>query len=455
MLRMKRKHFEFKIYLVFVICMILIVNLFVIRIITESNVTPMSVGQTIKVSQNYELGDVLDRDGNVIVKGSGHKVVWSSSETEDAFQDILGIDITKTLGSRTTVLGNCSWVFGTEDNRFTLNNLLHPNERRTGGGVRLTIDKKLQEYICSLIADTKYENAYILVSNYKTGEILAAYGEVFSNSLHPGSTLKPILAAAALMLNPEFINYTYNCTSNNHNFQTEDGPIKINCVNEISHGNLNMSDAMAYSCNGYYISLLQHTDKAAMLDTLKKWGFDTTISYQQFMYWDHSFVGNSEKQTDYLLAAIGQSNAYITPAGLNFCTNALLNHGELVEPIWFTQKKVSDNSKWDPIKGSSIKRVCSSEVADQVVGMMEAVTEKGTGKSFYIPKFAAKTGTAQKADENGDLTGLYTLWTTGGLIDEENPYSVTVCLDNVTEEVTSAETGKIAQNILLYLAGGE
>lgn len=156
MLKMKRKHFEFKIYLVFVICMILIVNLFVIRIVTASNVTPMSVGQTIKVSQNYELGDVLDRDGNVIVKGSGHNVVWNSSETEDAFQDILGIDISKTLGSRTTVLGNCFWVFGTEDNRFTLNNLLHPNERRIGGGVRLTMDKKLQEYICSLIADKRF-----------------------------------------------------------------------------------------------------------------------------------------------------------------------------------------------------------------------------------------------------------------------------------------------------------
>lgn len=439
----------------FVCLMTLIVALFAVRVMTRSEVTPMSVGQTIKVAQNCQFGEVLDRNGNLIVSGNGCNVIWRDSQTKGAFQDILGVDITKTLGSKTTVLGNCVWVFGTEHSKFTLSNLLHPDQQGVGGGVRLTIDENIQKNIRSLIEESDYENAYVLVSNYKTGEIIAVYGEVFNHSFHPGSTLKPILAAAALTINPEAINYSYDCVSDNHNFQADDGYIKINCVNGSFHGKMDMTNATAYSCNGYYVNLLQNMDKAAMLDILKKWGFDTTISYPQFVYWDHSFIGESEKQTDYLMAAIGQANAYITPAGLNFCTNVLLNHGKLAEPFWFDKKKASNNSEWESTKRLNEKRICSAEVADQVVAMMEMVTEKGTGKSFYIPKFAAKTGTAQKTDKNGNLTGLYTVWTTGGLVDEEKPYSITVCLDNVIEEVDSSKAGKVAQNILYYILEGE
>lgn len=75
---------------------------------------------------------------------------------------------------------------------------------------------------------------------------------------------------------------------------------------------------------------------------------------------------------------------------------------------------------------------------------------------FIFPALPPKREPAQKEDEDGNLTGLCTVWTTGGLTDENTPYAVTVCLDDVDEYVGSAAAGKMAQSILIYMTeGGE
>lgn len=457
MLKIRSNHNSIVIYSMFFICLSLIVGLFVYRVAGGSIVTPMSDGQIIMSSHRYQFGAIYDRNNNLIVHGEGDGVVWDDSRTKKAFDEILGINIEESSNSRITICGNCPWLFGTEDNRFSVYDLVHPSSQRQGGSVRLTLDKDLQEYVNSIVEAKGYENVYVVISNYKTGELLAVYGNVLKNAMHPGSTIKPILAAAVLSLDEKNSDCIYNCISDNHNFYTEEGPFRINCVNNAAHGVMNMEDGMAYSCNGYFINLLQKVDRVDLLKELNKWGFDTSISYSQFMYWDHSFVGKNNDTIDYMLAAIGQANAYITPAGLNFCTNTLLNHGVLAEPIWFTDKQSEQNTEWikiDPEMGE--RTICDSNVADCVEQMMLEVTARGTGASFYMPGFAAKTGTAQKTNENGELSGSYTVWTTGGLVNDETPYSITVCLDNVSESVSSSDAGKLAQEILIHMTeGGE
>ena len=102
------------------------------------------------------------------------------------------------------------------------------------------------------------------------------------------------------------------------------------------------------------------------------------------------------------------------------------------------------------LSGKSYK-VCSEKTADTVKEMMLGVTSYGTGTDFEMNGFAAKTGTAQKADEEGDPSDFYTVWTTGGLTDEENPYSVTVCFDNVGSDIRSTYAGQTAKEILEYM----
>ena len=455
MLECKDKKRGRLLWVVFLLCMLIVLGVFFERVLSNSMITEMSGGQVIKISKQYVMGCIYDRYGNEIVKGTQSGVEWENEITQAAFDNLMGVDIESSKNSRMTVCGNCSWIYGTEDNCFETEDFLGLNKERIGGSVELTLDKELQVYIYKLLAERGYKEASVVVSDWSTGEVYAAIGSVFSETYHPGSTIKPILAAAILNIRPDLAIYTYNCTDSNHNFYTEDGVYRVNCINNKCHGVMNMEDAMIYSCNGYFVSLLQQVSKQALQEELKKWGFDSVVSYEQFMYWDHSFVKESSSEQDYLLAAIGQANVFITPMGMNLATNTILNGGCLKEPVLIKEKQSSHNEVWREVQLDKVYEVCDDESATMISNMMLGVTEKGTGKSYYYPGFASKTGTAQKANPDGSLSDKQTVWTTGGLVGADKHYSITVCLDNVSGETGSKEAGKIAKNILEFMEGGK
>lgn len=452
MLYYRKTHSNRVLWAVFLSCMLLAVGIFGHRVYAGNIQSEMTSGQIIKVAEQYIMGRVFDRNGNMIVQGTEQGAQWRDEKTERLFSDLMGIDIEKTVNSPFTVAGNCAWLFGTEDNRFGLKDLIDPGQERVGGSVVLTLDMELQSYIDQVLSQYGFEHATVMVSDYSTGEILAAYGNVFVDMYHPGSTIKPILAAAILNLYPEMKNYTYECVKENHDFYTEQGWYHIDCAYEKEHGLVDMEKAIAQSCNGYFVSLLQQIPRKELQKELEKWGFDTVIAYEQFSYWDQTFLKDSDRETDYLLAAIGQANAYTTVAGMHFCTNALLNGGTFNEPLLLKMKLSEPEGEWQKIASDKTYQMCSAEVADTVEMMMESVTTWGIGTRFYYPEFAAKTGTAQKADKEGSILNEYTVWTTGGLTNENTPYSVTVCLDQVSEEIDSTWAGLVARDILDYLA---
>lgn len=471
MIKIRKRHPNRTLFLMFLLCLSLIIGLFAYRVETGICVTEMSVGEPTMLSREYTLGTIVDRNGEFIVSGDEKAggVMWRSSETMTAFKDLLGLDFEETMESRTSILINAPWVFGSEDNRFSFYSLLHPQNKKIGGDARITIDRKLQEYISSYVLRKGYntDDVYTVVSNYRTGELLGVYGKAFRTLLSPGSIMKPVIAASVLDLDPDKKNFTYECSEENHVFKTEGGAFRIDCSDGV-HGQMNMEDAMAESCNGYFISLLQSVDKKLLLEKTKGFGFDTEptpIAYPQFDYADQKFASGAASESDYLMGAIGQGSAKTTVLGMQLCTSALLNGGYLQSPYWISAKRATAQDKnWTDIEVNqeASRRVCSEETADFVVKAMEAVTEKGTGKNFNFPAdsgyhFAAKTGTAQKgilSDETGEE--LNTVWTTGGLVSEGSecaaPYAVTVCLDNVNDkEITSQQAGEMARDILLFL----
>ena len=470
MLYQKKKRYMQTERRIYAVVLLLLVALFVGRICKGNVEAVGDAGLLIGLSDQYQMGTVYDRNGNVIVRGTDEGMEWiRDQEEQESMESLFGPDLENTYASRMTIWGMAPELFGYSDKRLDLKGLLRPGEARVGGNVQLTIDKELQTFIYSLLKENGMENAAVVVSNWWTGEILAAVtlptalpGEteekisnIFSQLYSPGSTIKIILAAAALSIDPDLASFEYDCTAENHIFHTENGDYRVSCAGNIYHGRVDMAEAIADSCNGYFISLLQQIPKDEFAEELKKWGFDTTISFDQFSYWDQTFSGEDASEIEYLLSAIGQGNCSITPIGLNLCTNVLLNSGRLQEPVMIQKRSASpDEDMRSCLSGKSYK-VCSEKTADTVKEMMLGVTSYGTGTDFEMNGFAAKTGTAQKADEEGDPSDFYTVWTTGGLTDEENPYSVTVCFDNVGSDIRSTYAGQTAKEILEYMIGGE
>lgn len=452
---------------VFFIALLLIVALFIVRICNGITCTE-NAGALIQLSEQYRVGTVYDRDGEAILQGNGtgDRIKWLGSNAEQlALMPLVGSEIEDTYASRMTVRGMVPELYGSEDERLNLKGFLSPLRKRVGGSVQLTIDKELQTYIFDLLQNKGHDTGSVVVSNWETGEILAAVSmqpfearkvmisSVFNERFPPGSTVKVILAAAALSIDPELADYTYNCSPENHVFHTNGGDYRIDCAGGASHGEMNLEKATAYSCNGYFLSLLQKLPKTKLEKELKRWGFNTVVQFDDFDYWDHQFTGNSD--IEYLLCAIGQGGCSMTPMGLHLTTNVLLNSGELKEPRLIQAVSSSPESNMKKKGDQKTYKICKKKIADTIKETMLAVTTYGTGTHFHMPGFAAKTGTAQETNEKGELTGLYTIWTTGGLVSEETPYTITICLNNVNEKAGGGDAGQIAKEILHFMTGGE
>lgn len=470
MLYQKKKKYMKTERRIYVLILLLIITLFGMRVYEGNDKAVENAGLLIRLSNQYQMGTVYDRNGSVIVRGTDGGMEWTGNQEEqEAVAGLFGPALESTYASRMTIWGMAPELFGSSDNRLNVKGLLHPGRARVGGSIELTIDRELQTFIYSLLKKKGVENAAAVVSNWKTGEVLAAVslpvtlsgeseGEIssiFSQLYSPGSTIKVILAAAALSIDPELKNFEYDCTSKNHVFHTEEGEYRVSCAGNVYHGRVDMAEAIAYSCNGYFLSLLQQIPEDELAEELKNWGFDTTISFAQFSYWDQTFSGEDASEIEYLLGAIGQGNCSITPIGLNLCTNVLLNSGKLQEPAVIQKRSASPDDDMRSCLSGTLYEVCSDISADMVKEMMLGVTSYGTGTDFGMNGFAAKTGTAQKADEDGNPSDFYTVWTTGGLIKEESPYSVTVCFDNVSGDIQSTYAGQTAKEILEYMTGGE
>ena len=451
-----RKRSSVRIFTVFLVCMVLAVTVFVQRIRAGNCETPYRDGEDIESADEYVMGGIYDRGGKLLVCGDGcGDVAWADADTERLFKKLASTDIASSINSSYTICGNASWLYGTEDDRLNAYGLKNPFTPRTGGSVRLTLDLELTQKIDDVVKEKGYEDAYVIVSNYRTGELLAMYsdtGNPLKDRYHPGSTMKPIIAAAALSQDPDLVKYKYNCSSENHVFKTVDGgSYMINCDGGELHGHVDMADAIAYSCNGYFSSLAQRLDKVKLCKTLHEWGIDDSLSYSQLTYTDGSFLNGSDSSVDYIMAAIGQANCFITPFQMNLIVGALMNHGVLVEPRWFSAKQINslDDGEWSDMTETQTTQICGSDVADTVADMMLGVCEYGTGTRYSLSGFASKTGTAETTDKDGELTGLNTIWTTGGLLDDNNPYSITVCINNVNG--VGSDAGVIATEILSYL----
>lgn len=482
MLREKRRNGSVVIYRVFLATMIAAVVLFLMRVASRKLETDFSVGQMIHLSQSYKMGNIYDGNGELIAKGSRKSSMeYESEKTATAFQDIVGADISQTLGIRNNICSNALWIYGTETNALDMKNLIVPSKSvKKGGDVQLTLRKDLQEHLAEMFAESGYEKAYVIVSNYKTGEILAMYsngGNCLDEMLHPGSTMKPFYLAAALSVDPQLVDYTYDCEADSHDFGSGVQAVHINCAGKANHGTTDYTKAMAKSCNAWFSSSLDRLDQDKLLEAMKVWGFDSSYSFEQFRYMDHTFDGKSssnsvvakgvtagmkklgidyrEKRLRYEI--IGQGNAHITVEAMNFLTGALLNEGVLKEPVWIKAKRTSaTDGEWKKLERMNEYVMCKKDVADTVVQTLEAVMESGTGRSFAMPEagLAGKTGTAQKADRNGNLNGKQTVWFTGGLTGEAgemNPIAITVAFDDVDSSVTSSAAGTFAKDVLTYM----
>ena len=268
----------------------------------------------------------------------------------------------------------------------------------------------------------------------------------------PGSTYKILTALEYMEERPTtYKKFSYDCEG-----ETIINSVRISCYENEEHGEVDLDRAFAKSCNTAFVTLGSKLDIKQFAALNKKClfnqniPFDLSVKKSRFELNEHSDKGEIPQ------TVIGQGNTTITPEALNFLTGALLNGGTLKEPVWIEAKRTSATAgEWEELESEKEYVMCQ-DVADTVVQTLEAVMESGTGRSFAMPEagLVGKTGTAEKADRNGNLSGMQTVWFTGGLtgeFGEANPIAITVAIDDVDSSVTSSAAGTFAKDILKYM----
>ena len=277
---------------------------------------------------------------------------------------------------------------------------------------------------------------------------------------YPGSTFKPMVAAAALSLNSEYWNQVYHCEGA---FTPISGGQALKCDSKWGHKDVAMREALKRSCNVYFYLLAQEIGPDIIYRYAKGLGFDrpTGLELVRFdatadvvrhsdlagdvrLEYKANFLGTKadlEKDTLRLMrTAIGQVGVQASPLQMARMYGWLAT-GELLQP-----RLVHEGGGGSPARADQQVPSLSNQNRARILDALSAVAyeEGGTAERTGLDpawQIVSKTGTAQMA-VGGKLQPTHA-WLTG-FFPKDNPrYAFAVLCEN-----TSLHGGQIASFIL-------
>jgi len=268
-------------------------------------------------------------------------------------------------------------------------------------------------------------------NQYYQADMAAFKNWAISDLYEPGSTFKPINIAIALesgLISPaERVEDSGQIrigrwTIKNHDYATVGarGPISI-------------TDVLKYSSNVGMVRIMQKLSPASYFDWLTKLGLNRPSGIDL----PNESAGHMKDRQEFMRSkvepattAFGQGFS-LTPIKLLQLQAALANGGKLVTPYLIDSLVgATGDSLWVPDRPPA-PRVFSPQTSQQVMTMMAAVVDEGTGSPAQVAgyRIGGKTGTAQKANPSGGY-GRGRITSFVGVLPSDRPrYAVLAVID--------------------------
>lgn len=380
-------------------------------------------------------GTILDRDGDVLSQpaadGSGREY-YPDSDVRKATLHAVG-DLAGNIGA------GAQTAFADKLSGY---NLLTGAYSPLGSGnyLYLTIDAYLNNIAYQALGGM---NGTVGVYNYKTGEILCmvstptfdpanppdinpddpAWDGVYVNRLimansTPGSIFKVVTLNAAIENIPDLFSRTWNCTGS-----TEIGGDMVTCP--YAHGELDIEDALAVSCNGVFGQLAvelggktmeKYTDAAGLTTAIKVDGINTSRGSFQF-------DGNDNQLA---WAGVGQGQDAMCPVNMMLYMGAVANGGKAAMPRLISKSSTAYGLPTGIYFAHKSSKLIEEDTAKTIAEMMHNNVIETYGQDrFPGMDICAKSGTAEVgADKTPNA------WFTGFLRDKATPYAFIVLVEN-------------------------
>lgn len=292
---------------------------------------------------------------------------------------------------------------------------------RNGASVRLTVDVAIQgileEELARAVEDADADGAFGLVSDPRTGDVLALASvplfdpndpgasppdhrrnRMVTDPFEPGSTMKPVTMAAVLESGRVRPDTTLFCDQGAYTLPTGD------IIRDTSpHGWLTATQIMAESSNIGVIKLARTLERAELYESLRSFGFGTRTGVG-LPAESAGLLHHARDWSDRSLETIAMGQEIsVTALQLVQAFGALANGGTLMAPRIVAEVRGPDGQVLQQTEPQAVRRVVSEATAAAVRDMMREVVREGTGTKAAIPgvAIAGKTGTAQRALPDG------------------------------------------------------
>lgn len=305
----------------------------------------------------------------------------------------------------------------------------------------VTVDAELNKVAYNALAGRK---GAVLVSNYKTGEILCMVSSpsmdplnppaelpdgvylnrCLSSTFTPGSVFKLVTLTAALENIPDIYQRTFTCTGS-----IEVNGVEVKCTG--CHGTQTIEQALANSCNCVFGELSLELGADTIAEYAEMYGLTESCELDNIVTAAGSFTKDTDGSPGLAWSGIGQFEDLVCPYGMLRVVSAIANDGTVVEPS---------------LLGVSHRqtKLIEKATADKLADMMSynVAFKYGTG-TFPGLDISAKTGTAQVGEGKENHA-----WFVGFLNDSAHPYAFVVLVENGGSGLSAA--GSVANTVLQY-----
>lgn len=303
------------------------------------------------------------------------------------------------------------------------------NEKNPGDNVVTTLNYELQETAYNALGGS---NGAVIVMEPSTGKILAMVSKPDfnpntiaqdwdsivsddSNSVllnrvtqglyPPGSTFKIFTTLEYIRENPNYTDYSYECTGS---ITVDD--FEIHCAKNSVHGQEDLITSFAKSCNSSYANIGLGLDKSSFAKLCDSLLFHTDLP-TAYPSKQSSFVLNEDSDNPQVMqTAIGQGETLMTPMHLALITSAIANGGVVMKPYVIDHTENYKGVTVKNYKPSAYGTILNQSECEIMQEFMARVVTDGTGSGLSDGNYTAagKTGSAEYSNTKGESHAWFT-----------------------------------------------
>ena len=196
--------------------------------------------------------------------------------------------------------------------------------------------------------------------------------------------------------NPDYNNYSFEC-----NGEFSQNGATIHCYNSTAHGEENLTDSVANSCNSSFSNIGLQLDKAEWRKTAKQMLFNGKLP-GDVKYNESSFrLKTDAGDADTMMTAIGQGETQVSPYHMAMIVSTIANGGKLMKPYLVDKVTNASGAVMKETDQEEYKQLMTEEEASQIKEYMKSVVDYGTASVLSGQSYTAagKTGTAEYSSD--------------------------------------------------------